>query len=277
MVAAVVAAYWLAFDGAVVAQVFSGHRAACVFDGGDDFFGGFALVEAVAALFGDAAQGGSEFGLFEGFAGLQRAAVCVVEDFGGTRPFAQALGEASQRVGEAGSDGNAFFGEADGRRQHLFARHRAVFFEREQQAVHRAGYADGKAVVARALFVGVAFGVEVHVAEGGFGRFFAVVNGDGFVFLRVVDEHEATAADVAGARQGNGEGKTNRHGGIDGVTTLLQDVAADGRGERFLRGDHAVFRPDGMLDGVFGVDGFADDRCGGRRSRRRGLQRDCLQ
>ena len=92
-----------------------------------------------------------------------------------------------------------------------------------------------------------------------------------------MDEHEATAADVAGARQGNGKGKTNRHGGIDGVTTLLQDVAADGRGERFLRGDHAVFRPDGMLNGVFGVDGFADDRRNGRRSWRRGLQRDCLQ
>jgi len=39
----------------VVAQVFGGHGAARAFDGGDDFVGGLALVEAVAALCGDAA------------------------------------------------------------------------------------------------------------------------------------------------------------------------------------------------------------------------------
>ena len=234
LVAAVVAAYWLAFDGAVVAQVFSGHRATCVFDGGDDFFGGFALVEAVAALFGDAAQGGGEFGLFQGFAGLQRRAVCVEEDFGGAWPFAHSLGKPLQRVGETVADGKAFFGEFDGGRKDLFARHRAVFFEGKQQAIDGTGDANGEAVVARALFVGVAFFVEIHIAEGGFRRFFAVINGDGFVFLGVVDEHEAATADVAGARQGNGEGKADGHARINGVTALLQDVAANGGGKRFL-------------------------------------------
>ncbi len=77
----------------------------------------------------------------------------------------------------------------------------------------------------------VALGVEVHVAAGGGGGLFAVVEEVGFAVL-VADEHEAAAADVAGRGIDDGEGEANGDGGVDGVAALLEDLDSRRRWRR---------------------------------------------
>ncbi|MNS61846.1 hypothetical protein D3C72_948840 [compost metagenome] len=53
-------------------------------------------------------------------------------------------------------------------------------------------------------------------------------------------DHVAAAADVAGARQGHRLGEGHGHGGVHGVTALLQDIHADLCRQRALAHDHAA-------------------------------------
>ena len=55
-----------------------------------------------------------------------------------------------------------------------------------------------------------------------------------------MNHHEAAAADVAGARIGDRERKTDRDRGIDRIAAALEHVDADARRARLLRDDHAV-------------------------------------
>ena len=57
-----------------------------------------------------------------------------------------------------------------------------------------------------------------------------------------MDQHEAAAADVAGARIGDREREADRDRGVDRVAAALQNVDADARGARLLRHHHAVLR-----------------------------------
>ena len=59
-----------------------------------------------------------------------------------------------------------------------------------------------------------------------------------------VDDHEAAAADITGARIGDGQRKADRHRGIDGVAAAVEDLDADAGGARLLRHHHAVVRED---------------------------------
>ena len=81
-----------------------------------------------------------------------------------------------------------------------------------------------------------------------------------------MDQHEAAAADIAGARQGDGERKADRDRRIDGVAAALQDVEPDPRRLRLLGHDHAVpgdHRPRrgewGDDRGRIGEDGDGDE------------------
>ena len=51
---------------------------------------------------------------------------------------------------------------------------------------------------------------------------------------------EAIATDVARARQRHGQGKTHRHGSIDGVTPFGQNAGPDGARDLILRDHHAL-------------------------------------
>jgi hypothetical protein len=55
-----------------------------------------------------------------------------------------------------------------------------------------------------------------------------------------MNEHEAAAAEIAGARQGDGERETDRDGGVDGVPARFQDVHPDPGRARFLGRHHSV-------------------------------------
>ena len=49
-----------------------------------------------------------------------------------------------------------------------------------------------------------------------------------------MNEHEAAAADIAGARQGDGERKADRDRRIDGIAASLQDIQPYSRRLRLL-------------------------------------------
>ena len=55
-----------------------------------------------------------------------------------------------------------------------------------------------------------------------------------------MDQHEAAAADIAGARIGHRHGEADRDRGINRIAAFLQDIDADARRQRFLRHHHAV-------------------------------------
>ena len=70
-----------------------------------------------------------------------------------------------------------------------------------------------------------------------------------FVALGRMDHHEAAAADISGARIGDGHRKAGRDRGVDGVAALPQNVGADFCRESLLRDHHAVFGGNGMNAG----------------------------
>ena len=59
-------------------------------------------------------------------------------------------------------------------------------------------------------------------------------------------EHEAAAAEIAGAGQGDGEREAGRHGRIDRVAAALEDVEPDARRDALLCHHHAVGGDDGQ-------------------------------
>ena len=59
-----------------------------------------------------------------------------------------------------------------------------------------------------------------------------------------MDQHEAAAAQIAGARQRDGEREAHRDRGIDRVAAGAQHIDADPRCRRLLARHHAVRRDD---------------------------------
>ena len=90
------------------------------------------------------------------------------------------------------------------------------------------------------VLVDVAVVVEEHIAAGAQWRCLAIVDRDRFARIGVVYQHEPAAAEVTGARQGHGEGKTDRYRGVDCVATIGEHLCADFRCVRVLRRHHAV-------------------------------------
>ena len=93
---------------------------------------------------------------------------------------------------------------------------------------------------------GLPSGAEKHIARGRGRRGLAIVDGDVLIALGRMDHHEAAAADIAGARIGDGQRKAGGDRGIDRIAALPQDVGADLRGDLFLRHHHAVFGGNGV-------------------------------
>ena len=122
----------------------------------------------------------------------------------------------------------------------------AVFLQRQRQSRDGAGHADAERGIARLRDIGLAVGAEKHVARGRGRRGLAIVDGDVLVAIRRVDDHEAAAADVSGARIGHRHRKAGRDRGIDRIAATPQDIGADLRRDLLLRHHHAVFGGDGM-------------------------------
>ena len=54
------------------------------------------------------------------------------------------------------------------------------------------------------------------------------------------DQHESTAADIAGRGEGDGQGKADGHGGVHGIAALVQDFEAGVCGVMMIGGNHLV-------------------------------------
>ena len=74
-----------------------------------------------------------------------------------------------------------------------------------------------------------------------------------------MDHHEAAAADIAGARIGDGEREADGDRGIDRVAAAVEDLDADARGAAFLRHHHAVAAATMLRAG--GMVGRVDSSC----------------
>ena len=90
------------------------------------------------------------------------------------------------------------------------------------------------------------FALRNIVGRGRGWRGLAIVDGGVAVALGEVDHHEAAAADIAGARIGDGERKADRDGRIDRVAAAVENLDADAGGAPLLRHHHAVARKDGL-------------------------------
>src|SRR2546426_12780917 len=84
---------------------------------------------------------------------------------------------------------------------------------------------------------GVAARVDVHVAGRLAGRHLAVVQ-RAHATSRVAVHDEPAAADVARLREHHREREPDAHCGVDGVSTLLDDLDPDFARERLARHDH---------------------------------------
>jgi hypothetical protein len=118
----------------------------------------------------------------------------------------------------------------------------------------------------------VALVVEVHVAAGGGGGLFAVVEEVGLESMGAMfaaDEHEAAAADVSCGRVDHGEGESDGDGCVDGVAALLEDGEACVGGVVLDGDDHGVFGADRLGVRLGGCRLRERDR----RSEERGEQR----
>ncbi len=129
---------------------------------------------------------------------------------------------------------------------------RAVFLQRQCQPGDRAGHADAERGIARFIGVGLAVGSQKNIVRDRGRRSLAIVDGGVFVAPGRINHHEAAAADVSGARIGDGQRKAGGDRGIDRIAALPQDIGADLRGEPFLRHHHAVLGRDGANGGENG-------------------------
>ena len=169
----------LADDGAVACKVLHGDETAVRFHGVRDGFGDLAFVKAAGAGTGDGFEAFGKVFLDEFFADLIAFAALLVEDLHGRGPLGHAFFRVTEREEEVGVHGEAVFGEFDGGLYGALEGDGAVFFEGERQPGDGPGDAGGEQAVSGFFGVGVAFVVKEHVAEGFFGGFFAVVDGDG--------------------------------------------------------------------------------------------------
>ncbi len=218
------------------------------------------LVEGVG-IGGDFFEGLGQFGLLENFAGFIEVAVAL-EDAGrlGVGSEVAVLHVVDFAFGESVAVG----GEADGGGHVLSEGELAEVLLRVHETGDRAGDSAGEVAAGGEAGDDVALGIEVHVGGGCGGGFFAVVEEVGLAGFGA-DEHEASAAEVSGTGEDDGEGKSDGYRGVNGVAALLEDGDAGVGGVVLAGDDHGVFGAGGLLCHVGGLGRGRlgeDYRCG---------------
>ena len=223
-------------------------------------------VEACRALRLDRLERRGEIVERDVIAGLRRAAVGLQIDARGRGMLGKNRRGGRQRVGDVVIDGQALPGERDRGRDEVgetkFSR--AVIAPGELEPRDRPGHADGEARPARFERVGLAVGVEKDVLGRRGGGRLAIVDRDGLAEVGAMDQHEAAAAEIAGARQRHRKGEADRDRRVDRVASAPEHVEPDPRGGRLLAHDHAMPGDDRPGGGEVGDD---RRRIGERRGR----------
>ncbi|MNJ30826.1 hypothetical protein D3C77_254370 [compost metagenome] len=214
----------------------------------DDPFGDLARVEGRRAVRFDLLQRPAEIALNEALSGgvgrsvglQKRPSPRLVGLPTGTRP-----GEA---LGLVPRQDHALLGETPSRRHDLGPRQAPPAPVRRLQTGDRAGHARSAIAAAQvARISALRRRVEPHV--GRLRRYRAIVQRHRLIGGGDMDEHIAVAAEIAGARQGDGQGEARRHGRVDGVAAPAQDVGAHLTGDGVLADHHRAVGMNRVLDG----------------------------
>ena len=137
----------------------------------------------------------------------------------------------------------ALFGQLNRRANHFVERHCAVFFQREGEPGDGARRAGSQMRGQRFLAVRVALIVEKHIPGGLFRGHLAEVDRRGITVFGP-QHHKPAAADITGLRMGDRQRVAHRHGGIDRVAALTQNIHAYLRCQRVHRGHHPLLSAD---------------------------------
>ena len=239
---AVAAAQRGALDHAIVLQIVGRHQPAGRADRSGDLLGDRPFVEGARPVARDGIKRARQIALHQAVAAPERLAVAAQKNLRGGGPAREHRLRVRQRVGEIVVDQDAVARHHDGRRDQVAELEfpRAILLMRQRQARHSAGHADRGAELAQLFHVGLAALVEISVWLGRGRRGLAIVDRKLLIAFGEMDQHEAAAADVAGARIGNGHRKADRDRGVDRVAAALEHLDADPRGAFFLRHHHAV-------------------------------------
>ncbi len=198
-------------------------------DGFHDLLGHRTGVEPFTALGGDRLKRRGEIVEPDAVAGLRNAAVRAQIDARRRRVAGERLRRQWQGIGDVVVDGKPLPREFDRRRDQISEREfaRAILAPGEFEAGDGPRYADREPGIARLEWIGLAVGVKEHVFGRRDRRRFAVVDRDRSVEIGAIDQHEAAAAEVAGARKRDGESESDRDRRIDRVAAAFQDVQPD--------------------------------------------------
>src|SRR6185437_5404201 len=226
----------------------------------DDEPGRFALIEAFGAQVADASQGAGEVFLYQCIASLPSS--FVYENGEDRIVFSKCLLGGVETACLGCCEGKAVFGQIDGR-LYQTGEAQLCITQLVKYAGDGARYAGREMPVLAEIRPRVAIGVEIHVAGGGSGCFFTVVERDIFSVGRMCD-HEASSADVTCGGIYDCQYQLRRDRCIEGVATLTQHLHACMAGEGMC-GDHgAVIHEgrlaDGIVEGCLVVLGKSADR-----------------
>jgi len=247
LVTPVVAAHRLALDDPVAGQIVSRDQPAVTPHLGGDAPAGLAPVEGRRPLVGDPFQGPGQIPLHQPLAGPQGPAAAE-EHRPGRRPGTQALPLGLEHARQIVADDEALPGQADGRRQQRAQGQGSPAVAGMEQAGDTAGYAHRQVGVEGTARHHLAGGIQVHVAAGTTRRHLTEIEGHLAARGRLVHQHEAAAAQVAGTGIDHGQGKADGHRRIHRIAALLQDVHAHPAGQPMIGCHHALPGRDRMED-----------------------------
>ena len=242
VIAAIGPADRLAQDRAVIFHVLGGHDPAGLAHGGDDLVRDRTFVKSFRPVAGNRPQRDRKVGLQQILARHQHGAVAVEKNRRARLPARDARLGQRQCIGNVVDDLHSVAGERDRRFDQFGERQFSgtVFFVRQRQTRDSARHADGQRRVARFFRIGFAVRVEKHFLGRGRRRGFAIVDRGIFARLAEVNDHEAAAADIAGARVSHRKRKADRNRRVDRVAAAIQNFNPDTGSALLLRDHHAV-------------------------------------
>ena len=124
----------------------------------------------------------------------------------------------------------------------------------EREACDGARNADAEPARLRFRRDEIAFLVEEDIARRIGRSGFAIIDGDVLRRMGEMHEHEAAAAEIAGAGKRHRQGEAGGDGRIDRIAAAAQNIDADRRRRRLLADDHPMFGDDRLDAGIVGND-----------------------
>src|SRR5215471_10774196 len=106
---------------------------------------------------------------------------------------------------------------------------------RQRKTCDSARHADRQGRVARFFRISFAVRIEKHLLGRGRRRGFAIVDSGIFARLAEMDDHEAAATDIAGARVSHRKRKADRHRSVHRVAAAIENFDPDASGALLLR------------------------------------------